>query len=319
VVSNTSSYSTLENEVLNRYIAGSLLQRPTNSQQANVSSGDRIAEILCFCGFGTITAGAIALNSNFYYINNSGTPWAWGTSGNGYLNVQPFYWDTPIIDSSALDLIQEITDTDIGAFFQRDDGTVAFHNQSFFGTWNPTAETWTPNTYSPAADHIWTDDDSGYAYLPNVQTPRDDADLWTQVKVTPQSGVEEIYDNNAGQARWGVNTLEKDDTLHATLSAAYQTAYFLGYLFRTPLPRVSAVTLAAVTKHGGQNTALFVYLDDVVTFKSTPPYASTSGSYPTQVGQINTNMVVESRAVEYKADPGTWGVTYVLDPYPIRT
>lgn len=317
VISTNNHLAGLTNEVANRYIAGSLLQLPTNTQQAMVSSGDRIAEILCFCGFGSIVAGAIQLQSDFFFIND-GAPWVQGASGNGFLDVEPWYWDTPIVDSSALDLIEQITDTDIGDFYQKDDGTVAFHNQLYFGTWDPVMETWTPNTYTPAADHIWTDDDSGCAYETNVQVPRDDADIWTQVKVTPQAGIEQIYDNTAEQARWGITTLEKDNTLHATLLDAYQTALFLGYLYATPLPRVESVMLRAHTANGANNTALFVYLDDVVEFKSTPPNASTSGSYPSEVGAIDQQMVVEKRKVKYVANPGTWDVTSTLDPYPIR-
>ena len=238
--------------------------------------------------------------------------------GNGFVDVQPWYWDTPVYDSTALDLIYEICDTDIVSFFQKDDGTFAYHNQLYFGTWTWTAPSgpgsWTPDSYSPSDDHVWTDDDSGYAYDgPTLDAPRDDADVWTGVQVTPQAGIDQIYEDAAAQAAYGYNTLTKSGTVHNSLSDALSTANFLGYLFRSPLQRVQSVTLLAETDNGSQNTALIdVPLDDVVTFKRTPPNADSAGL-------IDQNMIVESISRSFDAEAGTFHVTYTLDPYPIRS
>ena len=328
VISDTTSLSTLDNEVKNRWIAGSMLQQPTNRTQATVQSGDRIAQILCLAGFGHITAGAIVLFSNLYFINN-GSAWVNATSGNGYIHVEPYYWDTPVTGSTALDLILQICDSDIGIFFQKPDGTLAFFNQSFYGSWvGPPTNTWTPSYTPPAGDHIWSDvvSPSDIAalvtpyYGPTLQVVRDDADTWTTVKITPQAGVEQIYENTAAEARWGYTTLTKSGTVPPTLAAAKSAAYFLGYLFSSPLPRVQNVELRAETAHGGTMTALFdCYIGDPVTFKRTSPNASTSGSYPDVKGQISADMTVESIAHSFNADPGQWTVSYQLDPYILRT
>src|ERR1035438_3359633 len=169
VISTASHLTGLQSEVKSRYRAGTLLQLPTNPSQSSVLSGDRIAEILCAAGFGHITNGAIVLNSNQYFINN-GSAWVNATSGNGFINVEPFYWDTPVTTSTALDLIGEIQDTDIGNFFQKPDGTFAYFNQEHYGAWVWTASTstgvWTPGSYTPTGDHVWTDDTtSTYHYL----------------------------------------------------------------------------------------------------------------------------------------------------------
>src|ERR1019366_1937589 len=133
-----SSTSVTVNEVLNRWTAGRLLQEPTNTAQSSVRSGDRIAEILVLAGFGTITAGALTPNTATYYIND-GSAWSGYSSGNGYAYVEPYYWDTPITNSTSLDLILQVCDTDIGIFFQKPDGTLNFYNQNYFGAW-----VWTP-------------------------------------------------------------------------------------------------------------------------------------------------------------------------------
>ena len=328
VISDTSSLSTLQNEVKNRWIAGSMLQQPTNRTQATVQSGDRIAQILCLAGFGHITAGAIVLFSNFYFINN-GSAWVNATAGNGYIHVEPYYWDTPVTGSTALDLILQICDTDIGIFFQKPDGTFAFFNQSFYGSWvGPPTNTWTPSYTPPAGDHIWSDvvSPSDIAalvtpyYGPTLQVVRDDADVWTTVKITPQAGVEQIYENTANEARWGYTTLTKSGTVPPTLAAAKSAAYFLGHLFRSPLPRVQNVELRAETAAGATMTALFdCYIGDPVTFKRTSPNASTSGSYPDVKGQISADMTVESIAHSFNADPGQWTCSFQLDPYILRS
>jgi hypothetical protein len=291
-----------------------------------VPSGDRIAEILCIAGFGSIVAGAVTLNTGLYAIND-GSPWVARTSGNGYIDVEPLYWDTPITTSTALDLIGEITDTDIGTFFQKPDGTFAYFNQLYYGSWTPQPwtgppGTWTVNSYSPATDHIWSDDTtSTYNYYgPTTQLVRDDADVWMQVQVTPQAGTTEIYENTTGEERWGYSTLTKTDTLHPTLAQASSTAYFLGYLYQEPLPRFQAVELRAETANGANMTALLgVVLGDVVTATRTMPNASTSGTYPSEVGQVSQLFVVESIAREFQADPGYLHVVYTLDPYPVRS
>jgi hypothetical protein len=326
VLSSDANYTTtLTNEVLNRYTAGSLLSKGFPVTSNNVKSGDRIAEILCIAGYGAISGGQVVLNSNSYFINN-GSAWVNGVSTNGFVPVEPYYWDSPITNSNALDLIRQICETDIGSFFQKSDGTFNFYNQNYYGTWNwplnATSGTWTPSYTTPTGDHIWTDDNSStYAYYgPSLQVLRDDVDTWTTVKVTPQSGTEQIYENVANEPRWGYSTLTKSGTLHTTLNLALSTANFLGNLFKSPLPRIGNVELRSETNNGGNMTALLnTQFGDVVTFKRTSPNASTSGTYPSQQGAISTNMVVESIGHDFQAEPGFWHTSFILDPYPIRS
>ena len=322
----SSQSSTLFSEVTNRYVAGTLLSTGFPINASGVLSGDRIAQILCIAGFGTISGGQVVLNSNTYYINDSSTAWVNGATGNGFIAVEPWYWDSPVTGSTALDLILQICDTDIGSFYQEPNGTFSYYNQLYYGTWswNSTTSTgtWYPNSYSPTGDHVWTDDTSStYHYFgPSLQVVRDDVDVWTTVKVSPQSGTQQIYENVANESRWGYSTLTKSGTLHTTLSLALSTATFLGRLFRTPLPRVGNVELRSETSNGANMTALLnTEFGDVVTFKRNSPNSSTSGSYPSQQGLISTNMVVESISHDFQAEPGFWHTSFILDPYPIRS
>ena len=319
IVSTASHLTGLQSEVKSRYRAGTLLQLPTNPVQGPVLSGDRIAEVLLLAGFGHITNGAIVLNTDLYYIND-GAAWVNGTSGNGFIDVEPWYWDTPVTTSTALDLIGELTDTDIGSFYQKPDGTFAFHNQEFYGAWvwNSSTNTgvWTPGSYTPTGDHVWTDDaTSTYNYTNATQVVRDDADTWPMVEVTPQAGVMQVYEDVSAEARYGYSVLTKTSTLHPSLNAALSTANYLGYLYRSPLPRVQAVELQTINQNGGSNTALFgTQLGDVVNFIRTMPNASTSGTYPAQRGGINTNMIVESIALDFDAERGSYNFTGRLGP-----
>ena len=322
----SSQSSTLFSEVTNRYVAGTLLSTGFPINASGVLSGDRIAQILCIAGFGTVSGGQVVLNSNTYYINDSSTAWVNGATGNGFIAVEPWYWDSPVTGSTALDLILQICDTDIGSFYQEPNGTFSYYNQLYYGTWswNSTTSTgtWSPTSYSPTGDHVWTDDTSStYHYFgPSLQVVRDDVDVWTTVKVSPQSGTQQIYENTANEARWGYSTLTKSGTVHTTLSLALSTANFLGNLFKTPLPRVGNVELRSETNNGQNMTALLnTEFGDVVTFKRNSPNSSTSGTYPSQQGLISTNMVVESISHDFQAEPGFWHTSFILDPYPIRS
>ena len=322
IVSNSSISF---NDLQNRYTAGTLLTQGFPVTANQVLSGDRIAEILCIAGFGTISGGQVVLNSNTYFINDSATAWVNGATGNGFIAVEPWYWDSPVTGSTALDLILQICDTDIGSFYQEPNGTFSYYNQLYYGTWswNSTTSTgtWSPTSYSPTGDHVWTDDESStyHYYGPTLQVVRDDVDTWTTVNVSPQSGTQQIYENTANESRWGYSTLTKSGTVHTTLSLALSTANFLGNLFKTPLPRVGNVELRSETNNGQNMTALLnTEFGDVVTFKRNSPNSSTSGTYPSQQGLISTNMVVESISHDFQAEPGFWHASFILDPYPIR-
>ena len=323
IISNNSNTSTLySSEVLSRYRAGSLLQLGFPTTATNYTSADRIAEILTIAGYGQVVGNSITLNSNIFYVN--GVAYSYLT-GQGAVVCEPFYWDAPITGSTALSLIQQITDTDIGGFFQDGNGHFQFYNQNYYGTWtwNSTTNTgsWSLGTRGSTATAIWSDTNTGVPYDgPSLQTMRDDVDLWTTVKVTPQAGIDQIYENTSAEPLYGSSTLVKSSTLHSTLNSALSTANFLGYLFSSPIPRVQNVELRAESTNQSSGSSIGYYIPNligttfgtVINFQRTPPNASGAGV-------INNNYVVESVSHDFNADPGQWHTSFVLDPYPVRT
>ena len=336
VVSNLSSLSTLVSEVQQRYRAGTLLQLGYPVTSTKVLSGDRIAELLTLAGMGTISGGTTSALATVsipsggtygFYIGNSYqtfSAFSAGASTNGAMATEPYYWDSPVDGSTALDLIQQVTDTDIGAFYQDPAGRFYFNDQNYYGTWTFTnaLPPGTPSfswTYNYSVGNVLSDDNTTGSYpydVNNLQVIQDDADLWTTVRITPQAGVDQIYENVQNEARWGYSTLSKSSTLSTSLQDALSSAWFLGYIYKTPLARVNNVTLLSETTDGtnqGTNLPfmLSVALGDVVQFKRTQPHATSNGV-------INLPMAVESISHEFAAEPGYWHTSLILDPYPVR-
>jgi len=295
VVGNTGLTANNPN-IINRWTAGKLLTR-------TIASGDRIAEVLVLAGFGSITAGAISPTN--FYVNDS----AWSANSGAFFvqNIQ-----NPVTSSTALDLIQQVTDTDIGAFFQKPDGTFEFDTQAYL---------YTPsNNATPSGADIWSDTAaSGVTtfYEPStLQVLRDDADVWTTVKITAQNGTVQTYENTTAEPLYGYSTLTKSNVVSVTNEQANQEAIYLGNLYQSPLPRIGNVELRSETNNGANLTEMFKpYLNDQVLLKRTPNGASTTGTNP---GAINSTMVIESIRHDFQADPGYWHSSFTLDPYPKR-
>ena len=277
-------------QIQNRYVAGSLLRKDCNA-------GDFIAQALVIGGRGSVSGGTISVPN--YLVN--GSTYTVGSASNGVVLCQGLLSSTTT--SSVLDTLFQAVDTEVGVFYQGDDGVLNFHTRSYL--------------YRPAgnavATYSFTDDDtSTYHYEANsFQLTRDDVDTWTTVIVSPTNGVPQIYENTANELRWGQSTLTKSTT-GTTLDAAYQTAVYLGHVFATPLPRINTLKLMSETDNGSNLDAMLgVNLQDRIHVKRTP-------INPSAAGLTDTDMSLESLNHEFAADPGYWHTTFTLDPYPIR-
>ena len=290
MVVSTSDTAT---DIKNRYLAGSLLRLDTNA-------ADRIAQALVIAGRGSIASGAISVPN--YLVN--GSAYSVGSASNGTVLCQGTL--SPVTTSSALDAIFEAVDTEIGVFYQADDGVLNFHTRQYL--YRPAGNA------TPTGAYVWTDDTtSTYHYeASSFQLTRDDVDTWTTVIVSPTNGSPQIYTApTADQTRWGQSTLTKSTT-GSTLEGSYQTAVYLGKVFASPLPRVNTLKLMSETDNGSNLDAMLgVNLQDRIKVKRTPINASSAGI-------TNTDMSVESLNHEFVADPGFWHTTVTLDPYPIR-
>lgn len=323
VISN--SVAVPQAQIQQRYRAGTMLQLGFPVTSNKVLSGDRIAEVLTLAGWGSINndgglSSTCTLSVSNYIVANAyqtAVPYTYGSSSNGFAAVEPYYWDSPITGSTALDLIQQVTDTDLGSFYQDASGNFRFDTQNYFGSWAWTTSTstgtWTPT--GAAAAGTWSDTASNAYYYDgtSVEVIYDDADVWTTVRITPQSGTDQIFENVGQEARWGFSTLSKSSTVATSLDDALSTANFLGYIYRRPLWRVNNVTLMSETNHGANlPQMLYAGLGDIVSFQRTMPNASGGNA-------ISLRMAIESITHDFVADPGYWHSSFVLDPYPVNT
>ena len=251
-------------------------------------------------GYGSISAGALSVPN--YTINDV----AWSSSNNGTFFVQGF--QSSVTGSTALTLIEQVTQTDVGAFFQKPNGTYEFDTQLY--SYTPT------NNAIPSGADVWTDTATGGAttfYEPStLQIMRDDQDVWTTVAVTPQNGTTQTYENATAETIYGYSTLTKSSLVSQTNEQAYQTAVFLGGLYQSPLPRVQNVELSSKMSNGANlATMLLRYINDQVKFIRNQNGADTTGA----ISQI---MVIESIRHTFNAEPGEWVSAFTLDPYSKR-
>ena len=277
-------------QIQNRYVAGSLLRKDCNA-------GDFIAQALVIGGRGSVSGGTISVPN--YLVN--GSTYTVGSASNGVVLCQGLLSSTTT--SSVLDTLFQAVDTEVGVFYQGDDGVLNFHTRAYL--YRPAG--------NAAATYSFTDNmNSMYHYeASSFQLTRDDVDTWTTVIVSPTNGVPQIYENTANELRWGQSTLTKSTT-GTTLDAAYQTAVYLGNVFATPLPRINTLKLMSETDNGSNLDAMLgVNLQDRIHVKRTP-------INPSAAGLTDTDMSLESLNHEFAADPGYWHTTFTLDPYPIR-
>lgn len=276
------------NDIKNRYVAGSLLRR-------DQLVGDRVAEVLAICGIATISSGTITCGA--LYIDGSPTPFTYGSSKNGTFYAQGQL--DSVINSTGLDVILAASDTEIGIFFQADDGTYQFRTRAYTFT----------NSRSTTSQGTWGDNNSTSThYGVNISIVYDDVDTWTNVIVSPTNGTSQTY-RSGNDALYGASTLTKSGTLNTTNNAALTTAQFLGYLFKSPLPRVNSVELLSITNNGSNVPQMLgADLQDRITIQRQPINGVA----------LNTDMVIESLNHEWTCDPGVWRTIFTLDPYPIR-
>ena len=289
-------------EVQNRFAAGSLIY--------NVGqTADAIAQTLVIAGFGTIANAAPSFpNADFYVDGHAYAPYMGSTSpgsqtypSNGI--TQTLGITTPVVKSSALGVIQTISDTEVGIFYQDNSGAFHFSTRQLPYT--------AAGNAAPSGGYVFTDDaTSGSSNYDagSLNLTRDDADVWTTVVITPQTGMDQIYENTAGENIYGYSTLTKSTTA-TEVDDALQEANYLGAVYQSPLPRVPNMQLRGET-NAGSNLPVMLASDiqKRITFHRKGPGAT----------QLVSDMLIESVNHTFTAEPGSWHTDYALDPYPIR-
>lgn len=322
VVSNvgveSNARALIDGQIKSRYLAGALLRRAQNS-------ANRVAEILVAAGFGSISISnasypaSVAVNPTNLYIDSSWfgvSPNAFspGASNNGTVWVQGM--TSPVVNSTAQDLVLGICDTECGNFHQSPAGMFMLRTRDYPYT--------VANATTPQA--ILSDDPiSGRTNYDasSFDFSRDDVDTWTTVIVTPQNGTNQVYNTGLGYL-YGDSTLTKSGTQNNDTISAAQTANYLGYIFQSPLPRVTDVDIHSENyKSGGTTAAIYQSLNRGIEDRVTLYYSPTGVASPVwaPAGNPTTNhsdFLIEAIHHSFVADPGRWTTTFVLDPYPLR-
>ena len=272
-----------------RYTVGSYLRKSKNS-------ADQVDQVLKVAGWN----GLDKYNGHTFAPNTYGTQQVTGET-------------TTVTGSTALDLILNVCDTEVGIFFQADDGTLNMQGRDY--VYQPVVSggtldsTFILTNYDASTATVPVANQTFYT-APDLQYVRDDADIWTTVKVTPATGdVEQWTASSINRQLYGESTLTKS-TLNVSADATQQTANYLGLIYQSPLPRVTQAILEGETQNGAQFPFMLgANIQDRVTFKLLEPYASSPSS---------STMIIESLNHEFAADPGLWHTSFTLDPYAVQ-
>lgn len=208
--------------------------------------------------------------------------------------------------TAALDYMLTVTDTELGFLAQTPDGVLRFRAASWIWT-NPT----TLNSQAVLGDTL----DADLNYEPNVKIPQDSLDRWTDVQVQAQQGVgvgvmQEVIDQDAIGPPGGVGhrVLQRTGLLFASDHDAAAQARLLLSRYSTPRKRVDGVTLKAQANHGNNIAQMLSrQLWERLTFQR-------QGS---RESPFDADMLIEHRSHSFKADPGTYEVTWILSPYEV--
>jgi hypothetical protein len=267
-----------------RYTVGSYLRKSKNS-------ADQVDQVLKVAGW----AGLDKYNGHTFTSNTYGTQQVTGET-------------TTVTGSTALNLILNICETEVGIFFQADDGTLNMQGRDY--VYQPVASGGTLDSTFILTNYDTSASNQTFYTAPDLQYVRDDADIWTTVKVTPATGdVKQWTASSTNRQLYGESTLTKS-TLNDSADATQQTANYLGLIYQSPLPRVSQAILEGETQNGAQFPFMLgANIQDRVTFVLREPCALSS-SYST--------MIIESLNHEFSADPGLWHTSFTLDPYAVQ-
>lgn len=341
--------------VHDRYRVGSLLQDNTYTAQAtSVSGTGSTATITCggFVTGQTVTLsgfGASALNGSFLITAHTATTFSiastvtsstpgivtlpYKTTGyrvlealevvglipviSGTYNGAPalskssgsgLYWNLEVgiaqtgaeqgtfYNRAASEVCLQASDTELGAFFwSASQGAFVFHDRFW----------WVRNKDAGAVATI-SDQTGSYArYISDVELVLDDLDLWTQVSITQADGTTtNSASANASALAPRVLTRSTDADSKITADAIGSTVL---YRHQQQSIRVAKVTISSAAGSTNMATMLSTVLGDAVLFERRD---AATAAY----SQV---LVVESKAHEFRADPGEWRVTYVLSPFEV--
>jgi hypothetical protein len=200
-----------------------------------------------------------------------------------------------LADTSALQHLQDVTDTEMGLLFTDRVGAVTFYGRGH------ATNTTSAGTFGEAAGEM--------PYV-DIQLAYDDTQIWNDARVTPQGGTQQTGTDLASQAQYYVRTLSKTSTLHNSDAEALGLAQALVVRFAQPSLQIISMTL------DGEANPSVIYpemlgrdLGERVTVRRRPVWG----------GMIEQISDIQGISIDYAAEGGVWSVTWRLTPADTST
>jgi hypothetical protein len=217
--------------------------------------------------------------------------------GYAYVGQNP----NPTTTQLASEVILQTSDTELGAFYADQSGTLIFRNR-FYPARNQQA------TISPAAVSDQTVADA--RYISDVSIVNDDLDLWNQAEITDTNGTSYVVPvggaSSASSEAYGQRTMLRSTYADGKLQAQ-AIGQTITFRHKNPQTRIDRVTLGSESGDPTTTTMLSLDLWDTVTFERRD-----AGS-----AILSRPYVIESIQHEFVADPGHWHVSLTLSPFEI--
>ena len=172
-----------------------------------------------------------------------------------------------------LALIQQIEQSENGAFFVAADGTLKFENRH--------------SSFPTTSTVIFSDDGSNVSYL-EVNQPVDDDLIYNKINLKREGGSMETVNDTASQAKFLLRVLEKTNLLNNSDTDVLDAANYLLGKYKEALPRFSAMVLNIDTlSAANQLLVLALELVSGIKIEITPPGESTQIARESIIDRIN--------------------------------
>ena len=172
-----------------------------------------------------------------------------------------------------LALIQQIEQSENGAFFVAADGTLKFENRH--------------SSFPTTSTVIFSDDGSNVSYL-EVNQPVDDDLIYNKINLKREGGSMQTVNDTASQAKFLLRALEKTNLLNNSDADVLDAANYLLGKYKEALPRFSAMVLNIDTlSAANQLLVLALELVSGIKIEITPPGESSQIARESIIDGIN--------------------------------
>lgn len=138
------------------------------------------------------------------------------------------------LSGSALQMFQTISDTEAGLFFIDPAGILTFYQRHHIIT----------NAASNTSQATFGDSGSENGYrFGSDSLVLDDEDVWNEVRVSREGGIEQVVSDATSQSSYGKRTLTKSGLINNSDLEAFDNANWLLAHYKTPLTRIPELVI----------------------------------------------------------------------------